>query len=98
MKHTETELEKACCLIARQYGLAAVKIEKVGHVGIPDRLFVKQGGKTLFVEFKRPDGKGMATAEQLAWANYLGGAHRFIDSAQEFNQCIAGYFGLVPKL
>jgi len=98
MKHTETELEKACCLIARQYGLAAVKIEKVGHVGIPDRLFVQQGGKILFVEFKRPDGKGLATREQRTWSEYLGEAHRFIDNAQEFYQCICEYFKLTIKI
>ena len=97
MKHTESELERECCMIARQYGLAAVKIEKVGHVGIPDRLFVQQGGKTLFVEFKRPDGKGRPTTEQCTWAEFLQDGHRFIDNEKDFNQCVVKYFGLMPK-
>ena len=97
MKRTESELERECCTTARRYGLAAVKIEKVGHVGIPDRLFVQQGGKTLFVEFKRPDGRGRRTAEQYAWSEFLQSGHRFIDNVNDFNQCIVDYFNLVPK-
>lgn len=94
-KHIKSELilEQECCNIARQKGLVAVKLEKNKHKGIPDYMFIQEGGKCLFVEFKRPDGKGVASYEQLFWANFLGYSHRFIDSIEEFEHTIGWYFG-----
>lgn len=93
-KHTKSEfiLEQECCNIARQKGLVAVKLEKNKHKGIPDYIFIQEGGKCLFVEFKRPDGKGVASEEQLFWAKFLGYSHRFIDSKEDFEGIIEWYF------
>lgn len=94
-KHTKSELilEQQCCNIARQKGLVAVKLEKNKHKGIPDYMFIQEGGKCLFVEFKRPDGGGVASEEQLFWAKFLGKSHRFIDNEEEFNREISEFFG-----
>ncbi len=94
-KHAKSELilEQNCCSIARQKGLVAVKLEKNKHKGIPDYMFIQEGGKCLFVEFKRPDGKGVASGEQRFWAKFLGYSHRFIDDAEDFEWVIKQYFG-----
>ena len=93
-KHEKPELilEQNCCNIARQKGLVAVKLEKNKHKGIPDYMFIQEGGKCLFVEFKRPDGRGVASDEQLFWAKFLGYSHRFIDNVGEFEHTIEWYF------
>lgn len=93
-KHTKSELilEQQCCNIARQKGLVAVKLEKNKHTGITDYMFIQEGGKCLFVEFKRPDGGGVASDEQLFWAKFLGYSHKFIDSEEEFERVIEWYF------
>ena len=88
----ERKLEVECCNIARQKGLVAVKLEKNKHKGIPDYMFIQEGGKCLFVEFKRPDGGGVASDEQLFWAKFLGYSHRFIDNIEEFDGIIEWYF------
>ena len=89
----ERKLEVECCNIARQNGLVAVKLEKNKHKGIPDYMFIREGGKCLFVEFKRPDGGGVVSEEQRFWAKFLGYSHRFIDSVEEFEWTIERYFG-----
>ena len=60
----ERKLEIACCIYSRKKGIFAVKIEKNAHKGIPDYMFIATGGSTMFVEFKRPDGKGVVSNEQ----------------------------------
>lgn len=93
-KHEKSELilEQECCNIARQKGLVAVKLEKNKHKGIPDYMFIQEGGKSLFVEFKRPDGRGVVSGEQRFWAKFLGYSHRFIDNEEEFEWTIEQYF------
>ena len=81
---SEHILETKCCKLARSKGLAAFKLEKNGHTGVPDRLIVGSGGNVWFVEFKRPDGKGKATSEQLFFAEFLNPKHSFIDSEIQF--------------
>ena len=93
MTHTESDLVRQCCKIARSRGLAAIRMEKTGNSGVPDYIFVKEGGQTLFVEFKRPDGRGVVSAEQRYWSKFLGYSHCFINNAVEFEQLIKIYFG-----
>jgi hypothetical protein len=94
MKREERKLEVECCTIARKFGLAAVKLEKNGNTGIPDYLFIKKGGRSLYVEFKRPGGGGVVSAEQRFWADFLGDSHVFVDSVEEFTSIIWGFFDL----
>lgn len=93
-KHAKSELilEQECCNIARQKGLVAVKLEKNKHKGIPDYMFIQEGGRCLFVEFKRPDGGGVVSDEQRFWAKFLGYSHRFIDNKEDFDWIIERYF------
>ena len=92
MKKEERKLEVECCTIARTWGLAAVKLEKNGNRGIPDYLFIKKGGRSLYVEFKKPVGGGVVSAEQRFWADFLGGSHVFVDSVGGFTNVISGFF------
>jgi hypothetical protein len=93
-KHNKSELilEQECCNIARQKGLVAVKLEKNKHKGIPDYMFIQEGGKCLFIEFKRPDGGGVVSEEQRFWAKFLEYSHRFIDDVDQFECVIECYF------
>lgn len=94
MKREERKLEVECCTIARTLGLAAVKLEKNGNRGIPDYLFIKKGGESLYVEFKKPGGGGVVSAEQRFWADFLGDSHVFVDSVAEFSRVIGEFFNL----
>ena len=94
VNRSERKLEIECCTIARKLGLAAVKLEKNGNKGIPDYLFIKKGGRSLYVEFKRPGGGGVVSAEQRFWADFLGDSHVFVDSVGGFAKVIGEFFDL----
>jgi len=84
----ENELENACCQYARQRGIVAVKLENVGMEGIPDRMFIREGGKTFFVEFKSPTKKGRLSEKQRFWLNFLGSAGFVCDDFQTFKEIL----------
>ena len=90
----ERKLEIACCTYARGKGIIAVKLEKNAHKGIPDYMFIAEGGATMFVEFKRPDGKGVISNEQKYWAKFLGYSHNFIDNFEAFKKRLDDFFAL----
>jgi hypothetical protein len=89
---TERDLEQQCCRWARGLGLAAVKLERNGNTGVPDVAVIASGGKVLFVEFKRPDGRGVKSEAQKFWAQFLGSAHLFVNSADAFKDAVTEYF------
>ena len=89
---SELNLERECCDIARSVGLAAVKIENNGHTGVPDRLFIAEGGNVLFVEFKRPDGRGNVSDEQSFWLSFLGAGGVLVDSVEGFKSALFDRF------
>jgi hypothetical protein len=97
VNRSERKLEVECCNIARKFGLAAVKLEKNGNKGIPDYLFIKKGGRSLYVEFKRPGGGGVVSAEQQFWADFLGDSHVFVDSVDKFLCVIGEFFDLLDE-
>lgn len=66
MEHKELDFEKECRRMARRAGWIAVKIEKNGHKGIPDDLFISPDGKCVLVELKK-DNKQRPRPEQTAW-------------------------------
>ena len=90
----ERKLEIACCTYARQRGIIAVKLEKNAHKGIPDYMFIAEGGTTMFVEFKRPDGRGVVSNEQKYWAEFLGYSHKFVDNFEDFKKRLDDFFAL----
>ena len=92
MNKSEKKLENDCCMIARAKGLAAVKLEKNGHKGIPDRAIIGRGGKTIYVEFKNPEGTGVISPEQKAWKKFLGYSAHFISDVEEFKKLISVNF------
>ena len=71
MKHIETLIERECCNYARKLGIASIKLEKNGNKGVPDRLFIKEGGECFFVEFKR-SAKEKPSVEQVVWLEWIG--------------------------
>jgi hypothetical protein len=48
----------------------------------------------LFVEFKRPDGHGNASREQLFWISFLGDAVSVIDNVEDFKKVFEKKFGI----
>ena len=92
MNKSEKKLENDCCMIARAKGLAAVKLEKNGHKGIPDRAIIGRGGKTIYVEFKNPEGTGVISPEQKAWKKFLGYSAHFISDVEEFKKLVSVNF------
>ena len=91
---SERKLEIACCTYARGRGIIAVKLEKNAHKGIPDYMFIAEGGTTMFVEFKRPDGRGVVSNEQKYWAKFLGYSHKFIDNFEDFKKRLDDFLAL----
>lgn len=68
-KELELELEKKCVHFARENGYVSMKIEKNGHKGIPDRLFIGKN-RIYFIEFKKSGG-GVVSKQQVFWNNLL---------------------------
>lgn len=66
MKHVELEFERRCRAAARLAGWVALKVEKNGHKGVPDDLFISPDGKCILIEFKK-DTKQKPRPEQTLW-------------------------------
>ena len=82
------------CSQSGSKGIIAVKLEKNAHKGIPDYMFIAEGGRAMFVEFKRPDGRGVVSDEQKFWAEFLGYSHKFIDNFEDFKKRLDDFFEL----
>lgn len=53
MKRLESSIERAVCERAfKRLGLVSIKLNGPGWRGWPDRLFVLENGRTMFIEFK----------------------------------------------
>jgi len=91
MKRDEYELEQRCCDYARSHGIAAVKLEKNGNRGIPDYMFIQEGGKCLFIEFKKPTG-GILSKEQKFWLEFLGESGITCNNFDDFVELIKEFF------
>ena len=53
----ERNFQRKCIAAARANGWLAYKFASPAHRGVPDCVFIKNS-EVVFVEFKRPDGKG----------------------------------------
>lgn len=62
----ELQLEKQCREYARRNGWVACKLEKNGHKGIPDDLFIAPDGQCFLIEFKKDD-RQKPRPEQAVW-------------------------------
>jgi len=67
----ERGLEKKCKQIAEAAGGRVVKLIPAYETGVPDRLVILPGGRTHFVEFKRPGGGGSLSPKQVLWRRRL---------------------------
>lgn len=54
----EGKLKKYACDQAKKHGLKYINLIVTGDDGNPDKIFLPHGGKCVFAEFKRPDGRG----------------------------------------
>lgn len=66
MKQEELTFEKKCRTAARLAGWTALKLEKNGHKGVPDDLFISPDGRCVLIEFKKDD-KQKPRPEQILW-------------------------------
>ena len=67
MNHPEQVFERRCVAEARRQGWTCWKNEHNGMKGIPDYSILHPDGRFLLVEFKRPDGKGRMSPQQMTW-------------------------------
>lgn len=87
MKHDELTLENACRLLARQHGWVVCKLEKNGHKGIPDDLFISPEGAVVLIEFKK-DEKQKPRQEQLHWMERFPELIHLVGSEEQFKQLL----------
>jgi len=67
----EASVERAVVNWWRGRGFISFKIDPRHYTGAPDRLFLVPGGCPVFVEFKRPDGRGTISKIQARVAAQL---------------------------
>ena len=53
----ESEIENYVVNYARRRGVLSAKLNLQGRRGWPDRILLFPGGRTVFIEFKRPGGQ-----------------------------------------
>lgn len=66
MNQDELQFERECRAAARRAGWIACKLEKNGHKGIPDDLFISPDGRVFLIEFKK-SAKERPRREQVFW-------------------------------
>lgn len=86
MATLEKEIEQKLGDMVRRHGGLSLKWVCPGWIGVPDRICLLPGGTVIFVELKRPDGKGKLGAMQKWWArklSSLGFMHLFISHEED---------------
>ena len=89
----EQGLEQKIVGIVRSRQGVCLKWVSPGFTGVPDRICFFPEGKILFVEVKRPDGKGRMSHRQKRVAEILtllGQRVIAVESAAEFEEYIDG--------
>jgi hypothetical protein len=82
----EKEIEQKLKKMIERHGGLCLKWVCPGWLGVPDRICLLPGGTVIFVELKRPDGKGRLGAMQKWWArklNTLGFLHLWIKCEED---------------
>ena len=76
MSAAESTIERNVCKYAREQGYLALKFVSPGQRGVPDRIFINELGKVMFVEFKTE--KGVVSPLQQMWINRLRKQHKLV--------------------
>lgn len=82
----ERNFQRKCIAAAKENGWLAYKFASPAHRGVPDVIFIKDFD-VVFVEFKRPDGKGKLTKLQehtIKDMRFHGARVQVIDSWEDF--------------
>ena len=93
----ENDLQSLCVDYADLVGVIAARH---GRNGNPDFLFVFEGGETVYVEFKRPDGRGSLQPSQVRKirALYKQGASVYVcESFRHFREIVARHIEGRPE-
>lgn len=83
MKTEELELERKCRAYARARGWVCCKLEKNGHKGIPDDLFISPEQTCFLIEFKK-DPKQKPRPEQAVWLARFPKIAHLVGSFEDF--------------
>ncbi len=67
----EETIEKKFVEECNRLGIKSIKLEIAGDKGAPDQMVFLPGGRVMFFEFKRPDGKGETSPHQIEWLENL---------------------------
>jgi len=79
----EKNIERYLVEQVKLVGGFAIKLTSPGNTGVPDRVVILPGGRTIFVELKSPTGK--LSVKQQYWVRKLGdvGADVLVISSRE---------------
>lgn len=83
MRQDERALERLCRATARAHGWVCCKLEKNGHKGIPDDLFISPSQRCLLIEFKK-DAKQKPRPEQVVWLARFSKIAHLVGTFEEF--------------
>ena len=87
MATLEKDIEMALGRMVRRHGGMCLKWVCPGWLGVPDRICLLPGGRTYFVETKRPRG-GKRSTMQEKWAEWLTGlgfTHLWIHTLEDIS-------------
>jgi hypothetical protein len=90
----EKDLERECVKLARAFGCRLHKWLAPGITGLPDRILLIPGGRLHFIEFKRPDGKGILSEQQktrIQELRSMGFSVDVVASKERFYQILSEY-------
>lgn len=65
----ESKLQEQCCEYITKIGGRNIKLDS--QTGLPDYVHLLPTGISAYVEYKRPDGKGVAAPSQILWSVWL---------------------------
>lgn len=91
MRQDELVFEKRCREKARQAGWVVLKLEKNGHKGVPDDLFINPSGRCVIIEFKK-DVRQRPRPEQVLWLRKFPTLCYLVGDESTFNEVL----GLSP--
>lgn len=96
-KQLEKEIEQKLKKMVERHRGFCLKWVCPGWLGVPDRICLLPGGIVVFVELKRPNGKGKLGAMQKWWARKLhdlGFLHLFISCEEDIKALESYLVGL----